>query len=697
MFTVLIAEKKHLDAIQQKNKLFFEPFLENKELAFCTWNPEGQDLYDSVPGLSETVGRRKEWRAVILNNTTEETVQRQNPFDVVDSHELVELVVPPRQLDENESWEVWEAQWLEYYRGLTQAKTEIYRRAMEQPLVKMATWLSFRPQDFLLNEVQGQKDAQDWALEMIGRDERKPSAKLEQLEREQYKWETRTKERIRREFSGGKILNIAYPQQIHCITTRTAGNSFFDPDQFWNIRQESQYSSFAERNMFFDNMRFMVFDLLSQSHRNFRNDYIRFLAAVLVFSANEVSGSAMQARRLYRLEVETDDTPLCTLVTSYDKKLKSTWDVVENEIEKIRDEIPGELSDKEAQAMFCSPQDVQVPPISNDDCEQLYAGTNYGLCFDSPEREDQKWARDRQASEKLLAHIVKVQARVLRKCVEQVHISEEVPKADISRLTPYQIDDIREYTEAAERDMIASTPPDLTDMSRFQPRLDRSAERVQKIISRRMTQKTVLCLLLMSLGAYLLCFLPFLFSNNGTSKTVLVAIILSGATLAVLAAVMVISLLVMRASLKKAIANYNDTVQEVVAEIRASNEQYSHYLSAACNVRRGYSVQRYAAKNVDEYTQSLRIRRKHQEDIRRQRAYLAEEYKDYLADSSYCDETMVNPYDYDFGQRTEYAYPAPFMAGASRQIEFVTGGNYATTPLGYVTSILIRMEGIYDE
>ena len=33
LFTVLIASYDHIDAIQQRNKLFFEPFLESKELA----------------------------------------------------------------------------------------------------------------------------------------------------------------------------------------------------------------------------------------------------------------------------------------------------------------------------------------------------------------------------------------------------------------------------------------------------------------------------------------------------------------------------------------------------------------------------------------------------------------------------------------------------------------------------------------
>ena len=58
---------------------------------------------------------------------------------------------------------------------------------------------------------------------------------------------------------------------------------------------------------------------------------------------------------------------------------------------------------------------------------------------------------------------------------------------------------------------------------------------------------------------------------------------------------------------------------------------------------------------------------------------------------------MSRPYDYDFDQRTEYPYPAPFLAGDCRQIEFVSAGNYITVPSSYVTRMLVRMEGIYEK
>lgn len=120
-------------------------------------------------------------------------------------------------------------------------------------------------------------------------------------------------------------------------------------------------------------------------------------------------------------------------------------------------------------------------------------------------------------------------------------------------------------------------------------------------------------------------------------------------------------------------------------------------MSASCNVRRGHAVKNYADKNIDQFTKSLRIRKKHQEEIRKIRAHLAENYNDYLAGYSYCDEAMSRPYDYDFDQTTEYSYPAPFLAGDCRQIEFMSSGNLITVPLSYVKSITVRMEGIYEK
>ena len=167
--------------------------------------------------------------------------------------------------------------------------------------------------------------------------------------------------------------------------------------------------------------------------------------------------------------------------------------------------------------------------------------------------------------------------------------------------------------------------------------------------------------------------------------------------LGVLGIIMLASLFFLRSSVTDAVRAYNNTAHEIINDIQSSMKRFSKYLSASCNVRRGHAVQNYAEKNLDEYTKSLRIRKKHQEDIRKRRAHLAEGYGDYFGDRSCCDETMCRPYDYDFDQTTEYAYPAPFLAGDYRQIEFISGGNFVTVPSSYVTRILVRLEEIYEK
>ena len=696
LFTVLIAEKEHIDAIRQENKLFFEPFLENKELAFCYWNPEGQNLEDSVPGLHDVVGRRKEWRAVIISNSTPETLKMRNPFDIVDQGALPSLTEPHSQPELQESWDEWEQTWVKYYADAAEEKERMYKRALELPLQKLSTWLCFRPENYILNEVRETQDLQEWALGMVNGEEVKPSVRLEVLERKQYKLEQRMKECIRREFAGGQYLNVAYPAEVHCIAIRTAENNFFDPDTYWTVRPESAYSKFVDRNMYFDKMRFMVFDLLPRTHRDFRTDRIRFMASVLIFATNPVPGSAMKARRLYQLETETDDTPLCTMVTSYDRKLEATAEIIKNEMDKIRSEIPGKLTDKDAEELFCKSTDVAV--VLDESCkpDKVYVEKDYGLFFDSPENERNKWRRDYSTSEKTLTYIVKQQSRSVRKSVTQMHLASDITDVNVSRLTPLQVEDVRDYTNTAENEMIDSIPPDITDISGYTQRMQDASDNVKKVIAQRMTKKTTLSLMGVCLGLYLACFLPFLFSNTNTSKNTTTAVLLSGILVLVLGVIMFAALFFLRKRVVNAVKAYNNTVHGVMEEIYAALKRFSKYLSASCNVRRGHKVQYYTEKNLDEYTLGLRIRKKHLEDIRKKRAYLAEDYQDYFADRSFCDETMSRPYEYDFDQKVEYDYPAPFLAGDRRQIEFISNGNFVAVPSSYVTKILVRMEGIYE-
>ena len=697
LFTVLIAEKPYIDAIKLENKLFFEPFLENQELAFCYWNPEGQNLQDSVPGLIDIVGRRKDWKAVIVHNCTEEQAKQKNPFDIVDSNELFDLIAPAQNPTDGEDWDAWEESWRSYYEFVSVKKEEIYKQSLTLPLQKLTTWLSFRPADFVLDDVDEKNDLHEWVLNEIREGEVNPLYRLEKLEREQYRSELKKKEIIRREFIADNTFDIAYPKEIYCISKRTSDNGFFNPESFWNLRSKNEYSDFCDRNMYFDKMRFLVFDLLPSTHKDFRCEKIKFLSTLLIFATNKVPSSTMESRRLYVLECKNDDTPLFTLITSYDKKLAATYEVINNEIERIYSEIPGKLTDKVAESLFCSPMNIDVKLDENCDFDALYSEESFALVPSSPEVEVENWQHAFQQVQKSYRNIIRQQRRTVKRGIDNLNLNSELSDVNISRLTMFQLDDIQEYTHHAENAMVESLPPDLAQVSKYEELMQEKSDNVKDSLEKRMSKAVVLVVGVIVLGLTLLSYSPFIVLNLSTGEGTATALRILGIVFAVLVGALFITLIILKLPLMSAVKGFNNTMHYVVDELNENMRKFSRYFSLSCNVRRGYKVQRYAKQNLDEYTKSIRIRRKHQEDIRKKRAELDEMYREFIGGSQYCENTMIQPYDYDFDKKVEYEYAAPFLAGFGRNIDFLEVGNRVDVPSGYIVNISVRMEEIYDK
>ncbi len=697
LFTVLIAEKPYIDAIRLENKMFFEPFLENKELAFCCWNPEGQSLKDSVPDLIDIVGRKKDWKAIIIHNCSDEQAKQKNPFDIVDSSELKDLAEPSQNPMADQDWDDWEESWQSYYNLLISNKEEVYKRSLKLPLQKLTTWLNFKPTDFVLCDTQEKDDIHEWALNELSQGEVNPFARLERLERDEYRNELRMKEKLRREFVGDNPLSIAYPKEIYCISKRISENGFFNPEFYWNTHSKNEYSEFCDRNMYFDKMRFLVFDILPEKHKDFRCDKIRFLSTLLVFATNNVPGSTMESRRLYALECENDDVPLFTLITSYDKKLAATYEVIDNEIDRIYSEIPGELTDKIAQSLFCSPMNVEVKLDENCDFDALYPEDDFALIPSSPEAEVENWKESCKGVQKSYENIIRQQRRSVKKGIDKLILSSELSEANISRLTPFQLDDIVDYTENAENEMVASLPPDLAEASKYEEAIQKKADKVKNVLEKRMSKVATVVVSSIVLLMALLLYAPFIMSNLSSSETIGTSLGMLGVILAILVIALVITLIILKLPLREAVKDFENTMHSVADEINDGMRRFSRYFSLAANVRRGYKVKQFASKNLDEYTKSIRIRKKHQEDIRKKRAELEEMYTEFIGDSKYYENTMIQPYDYDFDKKVEYEYAVPFLAGFCRNIDFLEKGNLVEVPSGYITGISVRMEEIYDK
>jgi RsiW-degrading membrane proteinase PrsW (M82 family) len=104
-----------------------------------------------------------------------------------------------------------------------------------------------------------------------------------------------------------------------------------------------------------------------------------------------------------------------------------------------------------------------------------------------------------------------------------------------------------------------------------------ASEEMQKVFCRRMARKTGLVLGAVCLALFLICFLPFLFSNNGSAQTVSTAIVLTAASVGLMALVLIVALFIMRVSVLNAVNGYNDIAKETIGDINLSMKRVSKY------------------------------------------------------------------------------------------------------------------------
>ena len=701
MLTVLIAENKYIDAILKQNYFFFEPFLKAKDLSVCEWNIEGQSFLEAVPDLADRVARAKEWRAVIIAPDT--NMRAENPYDVVDTDALLSIVRPPEEpADNKETQSDIEAAWSNYYEQYRTVKDRLYDQALEFPLQKLTTMLCYRRKDYVLNNVEYVQDADEWAIAELEGPNGKLSNNISLLEKQQYKHEQVYKENIRRDFfnrflNSEESIGITQPTEVICVTSRCSSSDFFDPAKNWDVHNVHAYSGFADRNMYFDKMFFMVMDILPKNHASYRIDQIRYLYNIMMIASNPLPDSAMQARKLYLLDSENDEEPLFDLITSYDRKLEKTGRFLERDIDRILSGIPSELTDNEAEDLFCAEVKIPVSIAKEQNDSSLTVNRNeYGLSADCPENELEKWSAQYSSSVEALDRMLKQPRRAVSKAVDTLPINNEIKYELVNSLNDFQMDDVREFTRKEEETMDSIDSFDLYDPSKYHQKLSRCNDKIRGIMDQRMRRKTTITIGLIVLGLFLLSFSPLIINNRSNVKTVATALIIMGVSTALIAVILFVALLIMRKPLRKALSEYNDSMREISSDIRGSVDRYSKYLSALCNAKRGYSVLEYSKKREDKYTRSIRVRKKHQEDLRKKRAELADGYAYFISEELPVNEEMTEPYNYDFDRQVDFDYPLEYPAATARQIEFLKRGNFATSPTEFVKKITIQTEEIYD-
>ena len=438
MFTVVIAEQEHLNSIREF-ELFLKPFLDNPNIAFCTWQKDALTLEEAVPELNDTVMRHEHWRMIVVCD--EEGLTYKNPFDLA----RYEDPVQPRDMDDDT------------YRTLRrEARVAAYTRSAERPLVRLMTWLCKQP---LVT------DGSALAYEL-------------DPEFREYMLQARVKEGLRGQILGDQQLQITLPDEIYCLAQRCYEREEQDIREAWAEKPDSHPSRFCDWNLYFDKQRFLVFDILPKNHRNFPFDYIRFLNSLLLLAGNEVPMGAMKPHGLYELETVHDEGALRRVLSRYDAMLGATEEKIRAQVTKLRGEVLPRLSDADAETIFRARMNIPVSAVKSFDYSTLYVPRDgIGLASDCPENEQDRWASEYQGVQTSLGKLMKLPRRILHRTTSELHRLNRADLTQAGRLNEFQLEDIRSFVEEEELKMVATVTGDFNNTQRYTDAMITSAAR----------------------------------------------------------------------------------------------------------------------------------------------------------------------------------------------------------------------------
>lgn len=653
MYTVVIAEQKHLDCIQEYD-LFLQPFLENSNAVFCAWNPEGETLADCVPELRKAVQRGDRWRAIVVADDGGQTLK--NPFDRVQHKDPV--------WDEALSDE-------ENRNRRLQARISSYEAAARFPLTRLMAHLCEYPVvtngDGLLSE---DPDFRDYQL---------ADAK---------------KKALQREILGTEQQDFLKPAEIICVARRTCEDAEYDIRTSWSSHYDLQYSHFAEYNLYYPKMRYVVFDVLPATHRNYRFDNVRFLYALLLLACNETPSDVLQPERVYVLDCENDTGRLSEILQRYDDRLLATQKMLEGEIDSLKRADPEKLTDKEMHTVFCSPVSIPMRLEKSFDESQLYVKPRrFGLFADRPEDERILWHQEYSQSKTSLNAYLKQPKKSIRMAVADVHLqSKNCAAAEKAHLlNEQQVCDFREYLAEQETAAVESRPDNLTDPARYVSQAEEAAGKVEKHLETRMTRKTALIAGGVSVLAFLIGLAPAVFSGKPTTAMS----IAMGVSVLLLVLVAVICLFVQRGTLRRHLRRYNDALHSISAAVRVNLGRYSAYLGRVCSLIRGNSVDNTLKESCDETQMLCKIYRKHIADISQLRAQWGLTFSQFLQAGQERD-VNAQPFGFDFKRTVTYCYPITGNQIYSTRVEFLQKDNYIELPVDYIRRVTLRREELYD-
>lgn len=669
VFTIIFAEEKVIQSVKEYS-LFFKPFTDVDNFTFCRWNTDGETLDEIVPDFYEKIGNKQEWRAIVIIPDKEK--ESRNPFD------FVNLELPIRKAGEST---------VDYHKRKKEKVIEGYEKAVNNPLTKLTTYLSYE------NE-EKKKEYDDFQYKNL-----KENLVIDNANSEFLTYAQESSKRIDciNSILKNGTLRVSLPCEVIAVSLRNFDSDKVNLTKSWETHDEAEYTDFAKYNMYHSKVRFLLYDILSQGHRQYEFDHIKFLLSVITIAQNPVPSDTLKEGRVYKLNCEIDNNTLSELMILYRCKLNATVKKLKKEIAGINKAPTKYLHDNEVENLFMKNVRVNLEVNRDFETKKLYCSSKkIGLSRDCPAEESSVWKARYFESRKALHKFLKEPRRSLKRATKDFRYLTMVSEEKAHLLNEFQIEDICEYINDAETRMHTIETINVYDTESYTNRVEARSDDVKEKIETRMTRKSTVIAGLISIGVFFLCLAPMLYSNAKDYGTFIFSLVFSLVATGVVSLVGFITLFFLRRGLTKKFDSYNSEMNGITKEIYNGMERYSDYLTEMCKVMRGNSVINYVKETDDAGRLSVRVLKKHLADVNNIISDCEFVFSEILEDVDYSRYKDIEPYDYNFSKITDYEFPLPFDNFKNGKTMYFIYGNDIVLPVNYIKSITVQREDWYE-
>lgn len=740
MITVIIAEKEILNLFREY-EIFLRPMMQSENYALCEWDKTGRNINEMLPTLYEIVEHHNEWRALVVNN---DGLHQVNPFDFTQYSEP--LFEKSKKLD----WEWFGVRREERFRcydrainnpftklttalcgmpvfdftvqdpdtysGIVSGEIPLYRFMLDSQLEALDLAEIAARMDLLQKEQLLRFTQEENVDELIEALRNHDSARLLELvdpelridfiqfignfdpqfsdpEYMECVVENTYKQKLFEALKKDFVLRDKLPQDVVCVAPRTFDVKHYEDNVKWEDKDESEYSRFAEFNLYPEKLRYLVFDIISRHNRQYTFDQMRMICFLLILAETPFPAGSVKAQRVYRANVDFNPDAVKKSCAEYLSKLKATSLHIKELGMQLQEEIVSNVDNATAQKLFESEERVMVEITGEFNRNLLRAKHDkIGLSKNCPGDEYVYWMDQVRAITKNFNRYLREPRRALQHTVRNDFVKKsKIDDVRVTVLTDRQREDVELHMLDQEEKMFEVKTPGFFKNRAYMERIEKADKVVRQGISHRMTKKKTVCTGLIALGSFLFGLLPLVFGNIRDVKTFLASLLILGVSMGVMT---LTALLFIRRKRKKMISRikrFNFEMGNILHEIDCGLADFSTYLSHACNVRRGFSVLTYTDKN--KVTRE-NIIKKHLYDINCKIAEINALFYGYV-DLSDVDISEVDPYEYDYTVLRDYEYEMPYLVSASK-VRFVELGYTIDLPVDYVKSVTLTREELYD-